>query len=171
MLPCSVTLSNLERQYWFRVSAEFYQFIIADLWAEADLDWNERTLIELFTLDTGSIGIGTNCEGPVSVEIQIWSSEAGVGAEPWDHIVECGIEVPSGELVIAGCCEILDEGAFRISLTAGSYGARVYYGNQYAWGDGEPTCTSHYMIMLWPSQHNAVRVIKRSFDLFAEQVS
>ena len=83
------TLMMLERRYRLRVSAECWQFLIADAWAEGDLSWDERTLIELFTLAPGTIGIGTNCEGLVSVEVQLWSSNAEFDAQPWDHVVEC----------------------------------------------------------------------------------
>jgi len=170
MCSCRAKPSILERSYSFRVSAECYQFVIADAWADEDLWWDDRTLIELFTLAPGTVGIGTNCEGLVSVEVQIWSSHARVNAESWDHIVECGIEVPSGKLLIAGCFEILYEAAFSINLTAGSYGARICYGNQYECGDGDPTCTGHYLVMLWPSKNKPTTVTKRCFDFFAEQV-
>ena len=73
----------LERVYTVRVSAECYQFQIADAAAEADLTWDERTLLVLFTLAPGTIGIGTNCEGLVSVEVQICSSDPGVDTESW----------------------------------------------------------------------------------------
>jgi hypothetical protein len=161
----------LERRYRLRVSAECWQFLIADAWAEGDLSWDERTLIELFTLAPGTIGIGTNCEGLVSVEVQLWSSNAEFDAQPWDHVVECSIEVPSGRIAVAGCFEILFEDAFSFTLTPGKYRARICFGNQYECGDGDPTCMGHYMIMLWPSQNSDARVIKRSVDLFAKQVS
>jgi hypothetical protein len=77
--------SILERSYRLRVSAECFQFLIADVSAEGDLSWDERTLIELFTLAPGTIGIGTNCEGLVSVEVQVWSSDAEFDAQPWFH--------------------------------------------------------------------------------------
>jgi hypothetical protein len=109
-------------------------------------------------LDPGSIGIGTNCEGLVSVEVQIWSSEPAVVTESWDHVVECGIDVPSGRLVVAGCCDDTLEDSFGVALSAGNYTARVCYGNQYECGDGEPTCTGEYLIMLWPSQENVLDV-------------
>lgn len=169
MTGTSGSPSIVEESYKFRVSAECYQFEIADAWADEELWWDERTLVELFTLAPGTIGIGTNCEGLVSVEVQLWSSRPAVDGEPWDHMVECGVEVSSGKLLVAGCFEILFEGAFRISLTAGSYGARICYGNQYECGDGDLTCTGHYLVMLWPSKNNPIKVIKKSFDSFAVQ--
>ena len=161
----------LERSYSFRVSAEFFQFLIKDVWAEGDLSWDERTLIELFTLAPGTIGIGTNCEGLVSVEVQLWSSDTEFDAQPWDHVVECGIEVPSGRIALAGCCDILAEDAFSFTVTPGSCRARICFSSQYACGDSDPTCTGHYMIMLWPSQDSDAKVTKRSVDLFGRQVS
>ena len=130
----------------------------------------ERTLVELFDLDPGSIGIGTNCEGLVSIEVQIWSSEPAVVTEYWDHIIECGIEVPSGVLVVVACCGH-PEDFFEVPLGAGKYTVRVCYGNQYECGDEDPTCTGEYLIMLWPSQDNVARVIKSHVDFFASTVS
>ncbi len=161
---------SLERSYRFRLSAELFQFFIADVWAEVELAWDERTLDELYTLSRGAVGIGTNCEGLVSVEVELWNSYPWFDAQLWDHVVECGIDVPSGKIAIASYYDVFYEDAFLITLRPGNYRARICYGNQYECGDEDPTCTGRYKIMLWPSKESAARVIKTSVDLFVLEV-
>ncbi len=123
----------------------------------------------MFSLALGKIAVGTNCARIVPVEAEVSNLEPPADCERWDHVVECNIDIPSGRLVVAGCCEDFQR-AFRIKLEPKNYRARICYGNQYSCDDSF-VCTDHYVVRLWPSKNKSVQVIKRRVDLFSTQIS
>jgi hypothetical protein len=82
----------------------------------------------------------------------------------WDQINECSIDVPSGNLVIAGCTDYFPDAA-RIPLSPGHYGARIYYGQLDALSDDELDGDDHYRIVLWPSKKLEMKVLKQKDSL------
>lgn len=115
---------------------------------------------QLLALAPGTIGVGTvrNMDVPVDVEVQDCGPTSDV--DEWDHIMECGIEVPSGRLVIAGCTDYFPDAA-RLILAPGKYRARVHYGALDSISDDGLDGDDHYKVVLWPSEDQATSVIKQ----------
>lgn len=64
----------------------------------------------------------------VPVVVEIAENPPGDDLMAWDQVNECSIDAPSGRLVVAGCTDYFPDAA-RIELPAGTYRARIYYGN------------------------------------------
>src|ERR1051325_1211779 len=106
--------------YRFALSAECQQFYIQDEWAGDEyVEWNPKECYDLVALSRGTIGVGTACDRVVPLKIIITSVRAILDVKSWDHLVECGIQIPSGQLVVAGCFDVREE-ACRIELEPGS---------------------------------------------------
>lgn len=157
------------RTYRLNLSAEFQQFYLRDEWSDEDVDWTEQENYHLIATNLGVISVGTNCDRIVPVEVEVRSSEPQSDFEGWDHVIECGIDVPSGRLNVAGCVEDCDQTS-QIRLKPSSYRARVYYGNQYSCNDYRG-CDDHYKLVLWPGIQKSVRILKRRADLVSPLVA
>ena len=91
--------------------ADYFQFYIQDEAAKGDLSqaWNEEATDRLLALAPGTVGIGTvrNMDVPVTVDILTHAPEDDFSA--WDHVVEAGLDVASGRIVIAGCTDYVPD--------------------------------------------------------------
>ncbi len=158
-------------RYSFSLSAEFWQFYIQDEWSSDEyVEWTSEEDYDPIALAPGTVSICTNCDRIVPVEIVICRSEPLPDFEDWDHLVECGIDVPSGRLIVAGCFDDCEGEAPRINLRPGSYRARVCYGNQYSCQE-YVGCSDYYRIMLWPSKDMSFRPLKRRVDVLSSWVT
>lgn len=148
--------------YSFTLFADYYQFYLQDEGADGGLPGgrNEQATKDLLAVAPGTISVGTVRNMDVPVEIEIRDSEPAGDSDEWGHVTECGIEIPSGRIVVAGCMDYFPEAA-RISATAGSYRARIYYGNLDSLSEDGLDGDDHYKITLWPSEDSSVRVVKR----------
>ena len=112
----------------------------------------------------GTISIGTNCDHKVvPVEIKITNSEPRTDLREWDHLVQCGINVSTGSVVVSGWFNSWEEAA-RIDIPQGSYIARVSSGNQY-FCNGVSKCSEYYSVAIWPGRCWGVHVLKQRTDL------
>jgi hypothetical protein len=148
--------------YHYTLFADYFQFYLQDEEADGDLSdaWTEQAVNDLLAVAPGTIGVGTVRNMDVRVEVEIGVSEPLADIDEWDHVAECNIEVPSGRIVIAGCTDYLRE-ASRIEVQPGSYRARVHYGNLKSLSEDGLDGDDHYRIVLWLSEVQGVRVIKR----------
>jgi hypothetical protein len=148
--------------YKFTLFADYHQFYLQDEGADGDLSdsWSEQAVKDLFALAPGTIGVGTVRNMDVPVEVEVHDSEPTYNANEWDHITECGIDVPSGKIVVAGCTDFFPNAA-RVNVRPGSYRARIYYGNLDDLSEDGLDGDDHYKVMLWESGDQSSRVIKR----------
>ena len=74
-------------------------------------------------------------------------------------MTECSIEVPSGRIVIAGCTDYFPD-ADRVNVLAGTYQARISYGQLDTLSDDGLDGDDRYRVQLWPDSALAARVVK-----------
>jgi hypothetical protein len=148
--------------YTYNLFADYYQFYLQDENADGDLSdsWNEQAVKDLLAIAPGTIGVGTVRNMDVPVEVEVRDSAPEDNFDGWDHVVECGIEISSGKIVVAGCTDYFPDAA-RISVMPGNYRARIYYGDLDSLSEDGLDGDDHYKVLLWPSNDMNVRVIKR----------
>lgn len=142
--------------------ADYFQFYLQDEKAKGDLSrsWTEEAIQRLLAIAPETIGVGTvrNTTVPVSVEIQ--EAEPAEDFDKWDQVNECGSNVPTGRIVIAGCTDYFPD-ATRIKVQAGCYRARIFYGGLDALRENGLEGDDHYKIVLWPAPVSNVKVLKQ----------
>lgn len=152
----------LVQSYSFTLFADYHQFYLQDEQADGNPSdcWTEQAVENLLALATGTIGVCTvrNMDVPVAVEIHDAIPEEDLSV--WDHVMECGIELESGRIVIAGCTDYFPE-AERIDVQPGKYRARIYYGALDSLSEDGLDGDDHYKIALWRSENAAVKIIKK----------
>jgi hypothetical protein len=148
--------------YSYTLFADYHQFYLQDEGAEMPPHhiWNEQTAKDMIAVAPGYVAVGAARNMNVPVEVEVRDTEPADELGEWDHVTECGIEIPSGKLVIAGCIDPFTDAA-RIPVRPGSYRMRVYYGDLEALSWDGLEGDDHYKVVLWPSDDMSMRVIKR----------
>lgn len=146
----------------YTLFADYFQFYIQDEHADGNLGdaWTEQAVNDLLALAPGTIGVGTVRDMDVPVEVEILNVPPNNNLSLWDHVMECGIDVPSGRLVIAGCTDYFPDAA-RLDVAPGKYRARIYYGGLNSLSEDGLDGDDHYRIALWPGDDQGRHVIKR----------
>ena len=147
---------------YFDIFTDYFQFYIQDESVDGinGKSWTPDACKRSLAVEKGTVGIGTvrNMDAGVAVEIHKAMPEQNYIA--WDYVVECGLEVPSGYLVIAGCTDYFPD-AKRIKLPKGQYRVRVYYGAQNDISEDGFDGNDHYLIKIWPSTDASIIIIKQ----------
>jgi hypothetical protein len=155
----------MNQRFEFDLFADYFQFYLQDENATGDLSesWTPEAVERLLALAPGTIGVGTARNMNVPVVVEIVDSAPDVDTAVWDQINECSIDIPSGRLVIAGCTDYFPE-ARRMELPAGTYRARVYYGNLAALSANELDGDDHYRIVFWRAELDSLKIIKQKSE-------
>ena len=142
--------------------ADYFQFYIQDEAATGDLSqaWNEEATDRLLALAPGTVGIGTvrNMDVPVTVDILEHAPEDDFSE--WDHVVEAGLDVASGRIVIAGCTDYFPD-AKRVEVPPGTYRVRASYGALDTLSEDGLSGDDRYRLQLWRATSTAVRILKQ----------
>ena len=136
----------------FELFADYFQFYLADEKWHGDLSdaWTDDAVAQLLAVAHGVVGVGTARNMDVPVEVEVVDHAPIDDLLGWDRVNECTLEVPSGQIVIAGCTDYWPD-ATRIPVTQGTYRARVYYGELDSVSEDGMDGADHYRIALWPA--------------------
>jgi hypothetical protein len=150
------------------VFADNFQVHLQDQKEEADFpeSWNDLLLTQLYVAGERVLGIGTVRDLDVEMTIEVNSDrmdDKDIYTDPdcsdYDHVAQCNIDLPSGEILISGCTESFDE-AHRISVPPGTYGVRMYWSNLDSTDDLGFEGDDHYKLEFWPNTYFEERIIK-----------
>jgi hypothetical protein len=98
-------------------------------------------------------------DGDTRVVVEALECRPDEPLDAWDHVVECGIALPSGHLNLRSLAydDLL---AARLEVPPGSYRALIFYGGlDTVTDDGEGD--DHYRVVLWPGRVGEPKVLKR----------
>jgi hypothetical protein len=145
-----------------QVCPDYHQFLLVDEGApalppvsESSEAWTRR-----FELGRGVLGIDVFDDRVVPFEVQVHESEPELDLEPWDHAIECSLELATGRL---GVRSIHTLPRVVLEVAPGAYRVRALYGRLDQWeGEGPDKKTrEHYLFLLWPSGPAEPRVLKQ----------
>ena len=157
-------------KYNINFYTQYNQFYIEDKGSNGDTGsvefWSEEAFLSKMALDKGIIGVGTQSYGNIRGEIMILDKPTtDINFDLYDHIVEGGINIESGELQILDCPNSHVELSFKID--PGKYRIRVYGSN---FNSVEQTDLAHdsdndfYKIEIWKSEDMQRKVLKQWED-------
>jgi hypothetical protein len=146
----------------FNLFADYYEFYLQDESAEGNLSdsWTDLAIQRMLALAPGTIGVGTVRNTTVPVVVEVSKSEPMEDISPWDHVNECSIDLPSGQIVVAGCTDYFPDAA-RIKVSPGCYRARLFYGDLDTLSKDGLDGKDHYKVALWPALSGEAVVIKQ----------
>lgn len=117
------------QSYNLVIYASYFQFVVKDINSKEDISylWNEGTARDLFVVGNEVIVVGTARDQMVPVSVEITENfNQDDDYESFDQVIECGIPIPSGKLIVMGIMDYLPD-VIPIVVLPGYYGIRVYY--------------------------------------------
>lgn len=154
-------------KYKFNFYTEYRQFYLQDKNSNADTGsinfWTDEAFLGRLALEKGIIGVGTQSYGRIKGEIELVDKPSDdFNYDDYDHIVEGGIYIQSGELQIIDCPN--SEVEVTLKLTPGKYRARVYgsdFGSVKEPDLAHDTDNDYYKIEIWPDDNMERKVLKQ----------
>lgn len=167
ILSCSFNKKNNDMRKKFQFYTEYNQFYIQDKGIIQDIDspnfWNKEAYEQRMALMNGIIGVGTQSYGNIKGEIEILEKpNINFDYSKYDHIVEGGINIQSGELQLVDCPNSNLE--LSIKLEPGTYKVRVYSSNLASVQEKDlpnDTDNDYYYIELWKSDDINRNILKQ----------
>jgi hypothetical protein len=151
------------------IFADNFQFHLQDRRSECDYpeSWNEEIMNGLFVAGQNVVGIGTVRDLDVEVEIVTHSLPMDDNDKDklpdlvdWDHAVQCSIEVPSGQLLLAGPTADIDHSPV-LQLKPGRWGLRIFWANLEVIDEVGFEGEDKYKVELWPNTDLETLILKR----------
>jgi hypothetical protein len=148
--------------YTLNLFADYHQLYLQDEQADTDTpeDWGEQLTTQMIAVDQVIVGIGTARNMTVPVRVDLLATRPDDDFDGWDQVAEASLEVPSGQVVIAGCTDYFPE-AKRLPVPPGSYRVRVYYGGLNTLSEDGLDGEDHYQVVLWPEKYRSPEVLKK----------
>jgi hypothetical protein len=145
----------------FAVFADYFQFYVCDAAFQTDpgLLWDEAATARMLALGPDLIAVGTARNMTVPVDVEILNAPPALDVDDWDQVIDCGVSLPSGNLIVFGCTENSDD-AERLGIDPGDYAARISYANLGALSDDGLEGDDRYRVQLWPAATPAIAVLK-----------
>lgn len=167
MLSCSFNTKKNTMKKEFKFHTEYNQFYLEDQGVTGDTEsmdfWNEEAFKERMALMNGIIGVGTQSYGNIKGEIEVLEKpNLDIDYSKYDHVVEGGINIQSGELQILDCPNNNLE--LSIKVASGKYKVRIYSFNLTSVKERDltnDTDNDYYRIELWRSDDMNRKVLKQ----------
>ncbi len=125
--------------------------------------WSDQSFLDGLALEKGVIGVSTRSYGVIKGEIEILDKpKESINFDLYDHIVEGGIDIDSGELQILNCPDSHLE--LSLKVTPGKYRIRIYGSNFASVKEHDlanDTDNDYYRIEMWKSDNMERKVLKR----------
>jgi hypothetical protein len=135
-----------------KLFADYFQFYLQDE-TSREVDpvlWTKDAVDQLLAVGAGYLMVGTVRNMTVPVTLEVFDREPPEEVGTWDQINECGLEVSSGRIVVAGCTDYFPDAA-RITVPPGWYRVRLFYWNLDALSEDGLEGDDFYKVFLWPS--------------------
>ena len=144
------------------IFADYFQFYVCDETYETDtgLIWDDFTTDRMLAVGPDLIAVGAARNMGVPVQLEVHGLEPPHDFDAWDQVIDCGVSIPSGKLIVFGCTDNPDE-AERLHVPPGGYAVRVSYSNLMDLSDNGLEGNDRYRVQLWPGIVSLVTVVKR----------
>jgi hypothetical protein len=144
----------------FDVFADYFQFYVCDAAFQTDPGlWDEAATERMLALGPDLIAVGTARNMTVPVDVEILNASPALDVDDWDQVIDCGVSLPSGNLIVFGCTENSDD-AERLGIEPGDYAARISYANLGALSDDGLEGDDRYRVQLWRAPPPPITVLK-----------
>jgi hypothetical protein len=150
-----------EQEHQLEVFADYHQFYVCDAARITDTGeiWTEDALSRLLGVGPDLVAVSTARNMDVPVTIEIADLEPSADFDAWERVIDCGINVPSGELVVAGCTDYFPD-CPRFQVNAGRYAVRVSYADLDDLSEDGLDGNDRYRVQLWPGDVSNVTIRK-----------
>lgn len=151
--------------YKLNIYAMYYQIYFEDI-AYANsygiIEWNNYQLSTLNYTNDNAIVIATAREAIVPLRINILDKMPIIDYANYDHIVQCAIEIVSGEVCIHGLNDTIDEYK-KIKIPKGIYGSLTCFSGLNSIDELGIDGADEYTIYAWMTDYPIVKSIVKQW--------
>ncbi|MDQ0749659.1 hypothetical protein QF034_003890 [Streptomyces africanus] len=148
--------------------ADYFQIHVSDADSDGDLSdaWTDQAVADQLAVAPDALGIGTSVNVNVSVTVCVLHGEPIDDSSEFDHVVEAGLEVSLGRLMVLGCTDYAPDAA-TFEVPSGRNRVRVSRSNLARAteadidSDESPETTEKIRIQVWPAPESPAMIIKR----------
>ncbi|WP_399940554.1 hypothetical protein ACGH52_17820 [Streptomyces sp. BBFR25] len=148
--------------------ADYFQIHVCDAEGDGDLSdaWTKQAIADHLAVAEDALGIGTVVNVNVAVTVVVLPQEPSDDSSAFDHVVEAGLHVPSGRLMVMGCTDYGPD-APTFEVASGWNRVRVSQSNLARAAqadidsDESPETTEKIRIQVWAAPERPATVIKR----------
>jgi hypothetical protein len=148
--------------------ADYFQIHVSDADSDGDLSdaWTDQAVADHLAVAQDALGIGTAVNVNVSVTVVVLPQEPSDDSSEFDHVVEAGLDVSLGHLVVLGCTDYAPDAA-TFEVPPGWNRVRVARSNLARAAqadidsDESPETTEKIRIQVWPAPESPAKIIKR----------
>ncbi|WP_333775913.1 hypothetical protein [Streptomyces sp. IBSBF 3136] len=148
--------------------ADYFQIRVADADSDGDLSdaWTDQAVADHLAVAQDALGIGTVVNVDVSVTVVVLPQEPSDDSSEFDHVVEAGLDVSSGRLMVLGCTDYAPDAA-TFEVAAGWNRVRVSRSNLARAAqagvdsDESPETTEKIRIQVWAAPESPATITKR----------
>jgi len=138
----------------FELFADYFQIHLQDddlRFGDLSAAWTADAVRRMIAVAPGVVGIGTARNMTVPVVVEVLRAEPAADLDGWDHVVDAGLDVTTGSLVVAGCTDDFAD-AVRIPIPPGLYRLRSSCAGLETLSEDGLAGEDHYRVQLWPAK-------------------
>ncbi len=143
-----------------RIFADYHQFYIWDAGTNplAPVDYTDDDLRNMVKVAPHVVVIEPMRNMTVPVRIEVHGADPGWNPSSWDHVVECSLDLPTGQLQVHECT---GSAQLDLRLTPGTYRVRVLLAGLDSLSSSGLEGNDRYVAVLWPGDKQPLRVLKQ----------
>ena len=145
----------------FELFADYHQFYVWDAgiatWAPED--YTDEDIRRRVKVGPHVVVVQPVRQTTVPVSLSVHERDPGYDVGAWDHVVECGLALPTGRLQVHECTggAVLD-----VSVSPSSYAVRVLFEGLDSLSEDRSSGNDRYVLDLWPATSSpTLRVVKQ----------
>jgi hypothetical protein len=145
--------------YNIEIFADYNQFYIWDSGVNprAPEEYSDEDIQRMVKITTHVVVIQPVRNMTVPVQLQIHECDPGCNPALWNHIVDCSLILPTGQLQVHECT---GGPKLDINISAGSWRVRALFSGLDAISEDGLEGDDLYCIQLWPSTAIPLHVVK-----------
>lgn len=149
------------KAYDLTIFADYFQFYLWDAGVRpgAPVDYVEEDLIRRVKVEENVVVVQPVRNMDVPVRIELHDADPGCDLDDWDHVVECSLHLPTGQLQVHECT---GEARLDLAVAAGVYRVRALFAGLDTLLESGLEGDDRYVVALWPGDATPLRVVKQS---------
>jgi hypothetical protein len=143
-----------------QIFAAYHQFYLWDggMNCSAPEDYTDEDVRNMVKVAPNVVVIQAVRNMTVPVEIEVHKDDPGVDMSCWDHVAECGLDLPTGRLHVEECT---GGAVLTLKLSPGSYRVRALFACLGELSDDGLDGNDWYRVVLWPGPIRPLLVAKQ----------
>lgn len=151
----------LQKQFKFELFADFHQFYVLDAGTNAlaqELSWTDADITHHALVADHLVVICPIRNMTVPVTLELYEAEPAIDLTPYDHVVRCSLNLPTGQLQVHECT---GGESLRQAVTPGCYSVLALYSGLNTINEMGLEGDDAYRLLLWPtSKDEPLTVLK-----------